>query len=88
MSVPLKASECLEREFLEVRAWLLQIAAALDRIDRSCGTVAGDHRRQSLDEAARLLLSSEPDRAEKIQLLFSLEYDPGWKHEAAMGDRK
>lgn len=86
MPVPLEASECLDREFLEVRAWLLQIAAALDRIDRSAGSVAADPRRQSLDEAAKLLLAAGPDRAEKIQLLFSLDYDSEWKQSFAFNE--
>jgi hypothetical protein len=87
MSIPLEASECLDREFLEIRAWILQIAAALDRIDRSSGNVAGDERRQAIDEAIRLLLADKPERAERVQLLFSLAYEPGWKEKFALAAR-
>jgi len=87
MSNPLEASEVLYREFPEIRAWLLQIGAALDRMERGIGSVADDPRRQSIDEALRLLLASGADRAEQIQLLFSLRYDPNWKQEFALPAR-
>jgi hypothetical protein len=35
MPIPLDATEVLNREFLEIRAKLLEIAAALDRLDRA-----------------------------------------------------
>jgi hypothetical protein len=87
MSVPLASLEVLNREFPEIRAWLLQIGAALDRMDRGFGSVTDDPRRQSVDEALRLLLAAGADRAEQIQLLFSLPYDPNWKQEFAMPQR-
>jgi hypothetical protein len=87
MSNPLEASEVLNREFPEIRAWLLQIGAALDRMERGTGSVADDPRRNSIDEALRLLLASGADRAEQIQLLFSLSYDPNWKQEFALPRR-
>lgn len=87
MSIPLESSEVLNREFPEIRAWLLQIGAALDRMERGIGSVADDPRRRSIDEALRLLLSSGATRAEQIQLLFSLRYDPKWKQEFALPAR-
>jgi len=87
MSVPLEASEILNREFPEIRAWLLQIGAALDRMERGIGSVADDPRRQSIDEALRLLLVPGPNRAEQIQLLFSLRYDPNWQQDFALSTR-
>jgi hypothetical protein len=38
--IPLDAPEVLNREFLEVRAKILEIAAVLDRIDRAEGAVS------------------------------------------------
>lgn len=87
MSVPLESTEVLNREFLEIRAWLLQVGAALDRMERGIGSAADDPRRRSIDEALRLLLTPGADRAERIQLLFSLRYDPKWKQELAMPAR-
>ncbi|MEX2118437.1 MAG: hypothetical protein WD847_02410 [Pirellulales bacterium] len=79
MPIPLEAPEVLNREFLEVRARILQIAAALDRIDRAEGTVEGDRRLARIDEALAVLTSGRQARAEQIQLIFSLPYQEGWR---------
>ena len=80
------ADAILDETFLEVRAKLLQVAATLDRIDRSSddgSPLSGDapDRRKKLDDAIRLLLSEGPDRAERLQLLFSREYESTWRQE-------
>jgi hypothetical protein len=69
----------LEQEFLPLRAKILEIAAGLDRLDRSVGDGRGDGRRDRLERAIRLLLETEPNRAEQVQLLFSREYDDNWR---------
>lgn len=79
MSPPQGAPELLNDEFLEIRARLLQVAAALDRIDRATGDVSRDKRRADLDQSIRVLLESGPGRAEKLQRVFSLTYDQDWK---------
>jgi hypothetical protein len=79
MSPPLDAPELLNHEFLEIRARLLQVAAALDRLDRATGDVSSDKRRVDLDKAIRVLLETSPDRAESLQKVFSLPYDQHWK---------
>ena len=38
-----------------------------------------DKRRMDLDKAIRVLLESGPNRAEKLQKIFSLPYDQHWK---------
>ena len=73
------APEILEREFLETRCKLLEVAAALDRLDRADGSVTGDPRRQKLDRALGVLVNSQENRAEQLQLLFSLNYEPDWR---------
>ena len=80
---PLNAEELLDQEFLVVRAKILEIAAALDRLDRGDGD-AGDHprndpRTEKLHEGLEALLSREQNRAERIQQIFSLPYDEGWR---------
>ena len=40
MSLPLSAPEVLSREFLEIRAKILEIAAAFDRLERAAGDVS------------------------------------------------
>lgn len=79
MSSPLPASECLDREFLEIRARLLQAAAALDRIERSEGDVASDSRLVRIGEALGVLAGPGVDRAERIQLIFSRRYEENWR---------
>ena len=79
MSIPMTASEVLDREFLEVRAKILEVAAALDRLQRAEGSVAEDPRLEQLTDALKRLLEDEPDRAERVQLLFSRRYEEDWR---------
>lgn len=79
MPIPLDAPEVLEREFLEIRARLLHVAASLDRLDRADGSVADDPRRDKIRRALAILAADDAQRAEKIQLLFSRPYDANWK---------
>lgn len=79
MSKSTTANEIMEREFLETRAKLLELAAALDRLDRAAGSVAQDPRSQQIQQALAVLSSNDTDRAEQIQLIFSLPYDPEWR---------
>ena len=78
------ADAILDETFLEVRAKLLEVAATLDRIDRSADdgdplSESTTPRRKKLDDAIRILLSEGPDRAERLQLLFSREYESDWR---------
>jgi hypothetical protein len=78
------ADQILEDSFLEVRAKLLEVAATLDRLDRSSDedaplTAQAELRRVKLDEAIRVLLSEGPDRAERLQRLFSRQYENDWR---------
>ena len=50
MSLPLSAAEVLGREFLEIRAKILEIAAAFDRLERAVGDVSDDPRVARLHE--------------------------------------
>jgi hypothetical protein len=79
MPIPLDAPEVLEREFLEIRARLLQVAASLDRLGRAEGNVSGDKRLGQMAAALEILADSGSDRAERIQLVFSRPYDAQWK---------
>lgn len=79
MPIPLTALEALDREFPHIRAKLLELAAALDRIDRAAGEVEADPRLGRVQQALEVLSGGEPDRAERIQLVFSLAYDERWR---------
>jgi hypothetical protein len=74
------AIEVLDRNFLEIRHRMLDIAAGLDRIDRAndAAKTRSDHRYLQLEQAVRLLIDGKPDRAERIQMVFSLPYDGTW----------
>ena len=73
------AREIFDREFLAVRAKLLEVAAALDRIDRADGSLENDPRRTQIQAAVQVLLRPEDDRAEQIQLIFSRASDRDWR---------
>ncbi len=85
MSTPLPAPELLDREFLEIRARLLHVASSFDRIDRAEGAVEADPRLAKIHEALAILSDGKPDRAERIQLVFSRPYEADWR--AALSPR-
>jgi hypothetical protein len=70
----------LERHYLELRCGLLDMAAALDRLERTPGfsEVKSDPRLQRISAGLKILASTGTDRAERIQVLFSDAYDPDW----------
>ena len=80
------ASQILTESFLEVRAKLLEVAATLDRIDRS--GEAGEslppeaqEQREQIDAAIEIVLSQGADRAERLQKLFSRQYETDWRQQ-------
>jgi hypothetical protein len=79
MQSPMIAPDILNREFFEIRCKILELAASFDRLDRAEGEVADDRRLDLIYEALEVLQSSEADRAEQIQLIFSRPYDDDWQ---------
>ncbi len=81
MTTPLSAEQALDRYFLEARSKILDLAAVLDRIDRGAGasTVAKNPRLEQLRRGLAVLLEKEGNRAERVQQVFSLPYEPGWE---------
>ena len=73
------AAEILDREFLTIRGKLLEVAAALDRVAHGKGSTEGDPRLEKLRETLGILGRLGTDRAEQMQMLFSLPYDPAWR---------
>jgi len=78
---PLPAAQALERYFLEARCKLLELAAILDRIGRGANatSVAEDPRLEKIRQALEVLHDRSGGRAERIQQIFSLDYDPTWE---------
>ena len=81
MPIPLAAGEVLAREFLPLRSRLIESAAVLDRIDRAEGGVGDDPRLEKVRQSLRVLADDASDRAEQLQMLFSLPYRDGWRAE-------
>lgn len=87
-TIPQSAAEQLEREFLQIRARILELAAALDRLQRAeqatgdagpAVRLADDARMALIGQGLAALAQDTPDRAERVQLLFSRPYDPRWQ---------
>lgn len=78
---PLAAPAALDQFYLDARSRLLDLAATLDRIGRgqNAGLVDRDPRLARIREALRILGDAEPGRAERVQKLFSLDYDATWE---------
>lgn len=79
MSEPMTAPQILDREFLEIRAKILELAASFDRMDRGDGAVENDMRMKTIRKGVEILQTDAPNRAEQLQLLFSREYEADWR---------
>lgn len=70
----------LAREYLGLRSLLLEAAAALDRIEQSTiGSPDEADRLATLRKAARIVADDGPQRAERLQMLFSRPYATDWR---------
>jgi hypothetical protein len=78
---PLPAKQALDRYFLEARSKLLDLAGILDRIGRGRDTadVGDDPLLERIRQALEVLQDPSGGRAERVQRIFSLEYEPGWE---------
>jgi hypothetical protein len=78
---PLPASKALDAYFLDARARLLDLAAILDRIGRGAGGagLTADPRLANIRKALEVLADESGGRAERVQMIFSLNYDPTWE---------
>jgi hypothetical protein len=75
---PMPAPRVMDQFFLEARSKLLDLAAILDRLDRGEGSSAADPRLERIRQAVLTLMEQDTGRAERIQKLFSLDYDSSW----------
>jgi len=78
---PLPANKALDQFFFDARSRLLDVAATLDRIGRGVNAtaVANDPRVEKIRKALEVLHDQSGGRAERIQQIFSLDYDPDWE---------
>jgi hypothetical protein len=77
---PLPSTKALDNYFLEARSKLLDLAAILDRIGRGrdASATEKDPRLEKIRQALEVLHDRSGGRAERIQRIFSLDYDSGW----------
>ena len=78
--VPLTSRSALDAYFLDARCKLLDLAGILDRIGRGAGSneMENDPRLDRIRQALEVLHDESGGRAELIQQIFSLDYDPNW----------
>lgn len=87
-------SRLLDREFLEIRARILDLAAGLDRLDRAPDPPPHSHpyhpdlRLAQIRQALEVLISPDADRTETILQIFSLEYDPDWRERLHLSESR
>ena len=70
-SCPLNYQQTVESYFLEHRAKLIDIAAFLDRLDRSSGRDDEDFRIRAFSKAIKILSDGEGRRAQRILEVLS-----------------
>ena len=69
---PLSAAQLIDEYFIENRNRLLEIAAFLDRLDRTDPSRAGnDFRIRAFREALAVLAATSPNYVAQIQMLLS-----------------
>src|SRR5258708_12612323 len=69
---PLTQEQLIDEYFMEVRAKLLDVAAFLDRLDRSVDRNAeDDFRMLAMRQALQALCAGTPGRTYAIQMIFS-----------------
>ena len=69
---PMSQKDLIAEYFMEYRAQLVDVAAFLDRLDRSVEQNGHeDFRLKAFRDALKLLASDEPGRVERIQMVFS-----------------
>jgi hypothetical protein len=78
---PLTANQALDNYFFEARCKILDLAAILDRIGRGrdATLTSEDPRLERIRQALEVLEDQSGGRAERIQQIFSLPYEQGWK---------
>jgi hypothetical protein len=72
-SCPLAMKQIMQEYFIENRTRVLEIAAFLDRLDRSSDEEPSseDFRMMAFRRALMVLASGDPDKIGQIQLIFS-----------------
>jgi hypothetical protein len=81
------AVQVLADEFLVARAKVLELAATLDRIERASGEIDDSKQMILLLQGLQILCDQEIDKAKRVQLLMSRQYDPEWRENLSVVKR-
>lgn len=79
--MPRSPAEILSQEFLLTRAKILEVAAFFDRLGQVSDNAAQQRQVELLNGACAILNDDQPDKAARVQLLFSRRFNPGWRDE-------
>lgn len=72
ISCPMTRAQVIDAYFMEHRAKLIDVAAFLDRLDRSADSGTGrDFRMVAFQRALDILRDDEPERARRLLEVFS-----------------
>ncbi len=82
----MNAKSILDREFLEMRCRLIELAASLDRVERGsdAGEATTDSRMRLLRGAVGVLAGETQDRTVRMQMHFSDGYAAEWRDKFGM----
>ena len=74
------ATQIVADEFMIARAKIVELAATLDRIERASGNVDDSKNMQLLVQGIHNLIDDQVEKAKRVQLLMSRDYDPEWQN--------
>ncbi len=74
-------SEVLTQEFLQTRAKILEIAAFYDRLGNASSAELDGRQLELLQRGCQVLNDDQPDKAARVQLLFSCDYQENWREQ-------
>ena len=74
------APQIVADEFMIARAKIVELAATLDRIERASGNVDDSKNMQLLVQGMHILIDDQVEKAKRVQLLMSRDYDPNWQN--------
>ncbi len=81
------ADKIVADEFMIARAKIVELAATLDRIERANGVVDDSKQMQLLVQGMQILCDDEVEKAKRVQLLMSRQYDPHWQSQMAIAKK-
>jgi hypothetical protein len=82
---PKTANQILADEFLIARAKILELAAFLDRVERASGDATEMRSMQLIAKGLDILTDGENEKAKRVQLLMSRQYESDWKTKMSIG---